>query len=91
MQPHAHHFFLLAQFFQSIQGNGTVHVNPDYRAKTAGVPLYALQQVFVVVVAPVLDEGGLLDAVQVHLMKNHLHRLEPVNAGVGVGVDDLHI
>ena len=42
------------------------------------------------VVAGVLNQNALLDAVQVHLVQNHFHRLEPVDAGVGMGVDHQH-
>ena len=57
----------------------------------AGIALHALHDVLIVVIAPVLYQDRLFDPVQVHLVQDHLHRFEPNDAGVAMGVDDRRV
>ena len=90
MQAHAHDLLFLGQPLQGIRRIGVGNVHPDNGAEAAGETLNAFDKVFIVVVARVLDEGRLLHVIQVHLVQNHFHRLEPVNAGVAVSINNRH-
>ena len=68
-----------------------MHVHPDYRAETAGETLNALHYVVVVVIGSVLNQDGFFNPVQIHLVQDHFHRLEPVDAGVAMGIDNHHV